>query len=451
MNKVTTAALAGLMVVTAGAQASASRWNGFGSAQAYIADVQDIFTLPGVVASHADTTYFELGAPGAALATAGSNNNLSVANNVWGGVHTKLGGGVLGLWFNRMTNTLDGIEKTGAGALALTVPDAGGALAVGAGALTTRLNATLHNQIDVLYGYNLSDATTLGLGLSRGTNGTKTETTTSGTTGSTEETNGDFGVSLGVEQKEVGPIALLEVGLQYNSRGAAYTDKAPTATNKIEATGSRIALRVGGDIAGEKGAFGRVELGFSTSSLNVKDAVDGGNPSNTFVESKNSGMGYNLGYAAGMSSDKGMGLCGLMLQGGSTSRDEAFNGFEVNKVDNSKLNLLATTAGEAKLTNWLTFRAGLESDLYYSTSNVSETGAAGATTKATTTTDAHAGTVADPNAKASMGVSLSLGDLTLDGVFNQGLLYTGPYFISGIPAAYSSQVSLTWPWGGSKN
>lgn len=446
MNKVTTAALAGLMVVTAGAQASDARWNGFGSANAYIADVQDIFTLPGVVASHADTTYFELGSLDTTVSPffGNSGNNVSIANNAWGGVHSKLAGGVLGLWFNRATTTLNGIDA------GYTVPD-GGVAPGPAGALAARLGSTLHNQIDVLYGYSLSDATTLGLGLSRGTNGTKTETTVGGTTGSTEETNGDFGVNLGVEQKEVGPIALLEVGLQYNSRGAAYTDKAPGGTNKIEANGSRINVRVGGDIAGEKGAFGRVELGFNTSSLNIKDAFNGGNPSNAFVESKNSGMGYNLGYAAGMSSDKGMGLCGLMLQGQSISRDEAYNGTEVNKTDKSKLNLLATTAGEAKLTNWLTFRAGLESDLFYSTSTVTETGASGATTKVTTTNDAHAGTAADPNAKASMGVSLSLGDLTLDGVFNQGLLYTGPYFISGLPAAYSSQVSLTWPWGGSKN
>ncbi len=447
MNKVTTAALAGLMVVTAGAQASDARWNGFGSASAYIADAQDMFTLPGVVASHADTTYFELGAnqPGAAAIAATAANNVSVANNAWGGIDSKLGNGVLGLWFNRATKTLSGVDQNYA------APDGGiGAATPLAAQLTTILNTTLHNQIDVLYGYNLSDATTLGLGLSRATNSTKTETVTTSTS-SQEYDNGDFGVSLGLEQKEVGPLALLEVGLQYNALGGGFVNKA-TNTDKINDNASRIALRVGGDIAGKDGKFGRVELGFNTSSLDIKDDFNGGNPSNAFVESKDSGMGWNVGYAMGGSMEKGMGLMGLMLQGASTSLDEAWRGGnEVNKTDNSTIDLLATTAGEVKATNWLTFRAGMESDLFYSKTNVVEQGASGSTTKTTITNDSHAGTAVDPNAKISMGVSLNLGDLTLDGVFNQGLLYTGPYFISGIPQAYSSQVALTWPWGGSKN
>ena len=61
MNKVTTAALAGLVAVTATANASMSRWNGFGAAQAYIADVQDIWTLPGVITNYKNAAYIELG------------------------------------------------------------------------------------------------------------------------------------------------------------------------------------------------------------------------------------------------------------------------------------------------------------------------------------------------------------------------------------------------------
>jgi len=439
MNKVTTAALAGLLAVTAGAQASASRWNGFGSAQAYIADVQDIFTLPGVVASHADTTYFELGngIDIAAAFTATAYNGIAPAN-VWGGVHSKLGGGVLGLWFNRVSNTISGIAG-------YTIPNAGAVLG---GAEFTAWSAaatgTLNNQIDAIYGFSLSDATTLGIGLSRATNSGKTETTVGGTTGSFDSSIGDFGISLGLEQKEVGPISLLEIGLQYSSRGNSFAQKG-TATDKVNMNGSSINLRVGGDMTGEKGMFSRVELGFATQSLGLKDEFATAPAAGSFVESKNSASMWNLGYAMGGTSDKGMGLMGLMLSGSGTSRDEAYNAAEVDKTDTSKMGLLATTAGEAKINGWLTVRAGLESNLFYSASTTTDQGAAGSTTKTIITSDAPAA-----NGKASMGTTLTFGDISIDGVLNQDLLYTGTYLVSGVPGALSSQVSLTWPWGGSK-
>jgi hypothetical protein len=439
MNKVTTAALAGLLAVTAGAQASQSRWNGFGSASAYIADVQDIFTLPGVVASHADTTYFELGGVGTGFGVPiGTNDISSNGVNAWGGVHSKLGGGVLGLWFNRLSGTISGING------GWSVPDGGVVPGPILTAFATAVSNPLRNQIDALYGFSLSDSTTLGIGVSRATNSGKAETTTAGVATSQETNIGDFGISLGVEQKEVGPISLLEIGLQYSSRGDSFVNKA-AQTDKITANGSAINLRVGGDMTGDKGMFSRIELGFATQSLGLKDELATAPAAGTFIESKNSASMWNLGYAMGGSNDKGMGLMGLMLAGSGQSRDEAFNAAEVDKTDISGMTLLATTAGEAKINGWLTVRAGLESNLFFSSSTTTEQGAAGATTKIVITSDAPA-----TNGKASMGTTLTFGDITIDGVLNQGLLFSGSYLVSGIPQALSSQVSLTWPWGGSK-
>jgi hypothetical protein len=147
--------------------------------------------------------------------------------------------------------------------LGFTIPNAGGVV-TSAGTLATLATSPLNNQFEALYGFSLSDATTLGIGISRATNSTKVEVAPSGgTTGSNENAVGDFGISLGLEQKEVGPISLLEVGLQYNSRGLSAADKG-TVTNKITGSGTGINLRVGGDMAGEGGKFSRVELGFNT-------------------------------------------------------------------------------------------------------------------------------------------------------------------------------------------
>jgi DNA-binding XRE family transcriptional regulator len=61
MNKLTTLALAGLVAVAASAVASDTRLAGFGASSAFIADVQDIWSLPAVVASNKNATYFEMG------------------------------------------------------------------------------------------------------------------------------------------------------------------------------------------------------------------------------------------------------------------------------------------------------------------------------------------------------------------------------------------------------
>jgi len=411
----------------------------------FIADVSNIFTLPGAIVDNADTTYFELGQvqPGTPVIAATATNNVSAVNNAWGGVDGKMLGGVLGVWFNRTISDLSNIN-TG-----WTPPTGGNAgAAAAAAAVSNTVQARLGNQIDLVYGYALSDSTTLGLGLSRGTNDTKTETVTTSTS-SQETDNDDYGVSLGLEQKDLGFLSLLEVGLQYNSRSGGFTNIA-AATDKITVGGSAFNVRVGGDVAGKDGAFGRIELGLNSQSLDVKDDFATAPASGNFVESKNSALAWNAGYAMGMNKDKGMGLFGLMLAGLSQDREEDNNVTAVNKFDASTLRLQASTAGEAKINSWFSVRAGLSSDLFYNTSNVTETGPSGSTTKVTVTNDAHAGTVADPNATASMGVTFNLGDITIDGVLNQGLLYTGTYLVSGIPGAVSSQVSLTWPWGGAK-
>lgn len=442
MKKITTAALAGLVAVTASANASMSRWNGFGVAKAYIADVQDIWTLPGVVASHKNTTYFELG-NGNNPGVAGLNVTGNVANNTraWGGVHTEVGPGVLGIWFNRPYGEFGNIAAGG------TVPSQN---PTGLAASTTFL--TPAQTIDLVYGFGLSENSTLGISINRANNNLKTETTTNAGTTVTEQSAGDLGFGLGLEQKGVGPIALLEVGLTFNMLGSVNTNNNGTVTNKNKRDGSDIDLRIGGDLAGDDGAFGRFEVGLNLDTRNDKTEPAATPAANSFVESKNSATAWNLGYAMGKSSDKGMGLFGLMLTGVSQSRDEAGNGTAVNKADGSSLNLVASTAAEAKVKEWLSIRAGLSSSLFYSGSVKTETGASGNTTKVTSSTDnvtqtvANGGQAATANSTATFGTSLSLGSLVIDGVLNQDLLYTGTYLVSGVPAGLSTQVSATWAW-----
>jgi hypothetical protein len=462
-----TLALTGLVAISSAAQASWSRWNGFGQANAFIADVQDIWTLPAVVASKKDTTYFEFGPaagnPGSAASTA--YNGLVAAGQAWGGAHGQLGPGVLAIWAGRPYSELGNLGgmsgAVGAPSFAGTNPTAAGALATIPSALT--------NQIDVLYGFDLSETVALGVGISRATSGTKTETKNSvaaATDGSVETSGSDLGVNLGADIKNVGPVALLEIGLQYNTRADLNTNKneftGTAGSNKNSSAGSDIDLRIGGDMTGEGGEFSRFEVQYAMDSIEFKSEADGFTPAaTTYTSLKRGGSAWLLGYAMGKGNDKGMGLGGFTLGGTSTTNDAPYGGqnlntgvalgfgAEKNSNSASTMALSFVSAGEMKAKDWLSLRAGLSTALFTSTSAVYERstagGAAAPTVKTTTTSS-----TAAPNAMVTTGASIHLGDVTIDGVLNQDVLYTWSHLVSGIAAAPFTQVSATWAWGGAK-
>lgn len=459
--KRTTLALAGLVAIAGSANASVSRLNGFGVSKVFFDDVQRIWTLPAVTASKKDSTYFEFGATAANPTSAASTayNGFVAAGQAWGGAHGQLGPGVLAIWAGRPYGEFGNLGNLNG---AIAGPVFTGTNGAAAGALA--IFGVLTNQIDVLYGFSLSDTVDLGIGISRATGGTKTENTTTVGTSVVETQGSDLGVNLGADIKNVGPIALLEIGLQYNMRSDTNTDKTATGfANKNTLSGSDIDLRVGGDMTGEGGAFSRFEVGFNSDGVEFKSEADGLVPTaTTYTSLKRSGMGWGLGYAMGKSNDKGMGLGGLILTGLSTSNTAPYLGLnlntgaataatapEVNKNENSNLMLLFVSAGEVKAKDWLSLRAGISTALYASTSatyELSTTNAAGAPTVKTVITS---GTAA-PNATVTTGASIHLGDITIDGLLNQDFLYTWGNLVSGIAAAPFAQVSATWAWGGAK-
>jgi len=432
MKKATALTLAGLMAISSVASASMSRWNGFGQSSLFIGDVQDIWTLPAVVASNANATYFEFGNGGGTDYTNFGYNNLP--GTAWGGAHMTLGPGVLAIWGGRPFNELSNINGGS------SVPNANG----GTGTTPSSSFNTPDQMIDLIYGFNVGEGLALGVGINRGTAGSKTEVVSGGTTTVSDNSTSDFGISLGADIKGLGPIALLEIGLQFNNTAGANIENDGTTTNKITLGGSDLDLRIGADIKGEKNGFQRIEVGVNTDSLTFKTEPGDAAPANSFIESKNGAMAWNLGWASGMSSDKGMGLGGFILTGLSQDRSEPFNAAEVDKFNSSAMTLAFVCAGEGKVKDWITARAGLSSNLWASNSTIVEVGPAGSTTKVTST---NGGTA---NTTISTGLSLVFGDITLDGVLNQDLLYTGSYLVSGIPAGLFSQVSATWGWGGSK-
>jgi hypothetical protein len=438
MNKVTTAALAGLVAVTATANASMSRWNGFGAANAYIADVQDIWSLPGVVASHKNTSYFEFGTAAAPNVSGGVSNNPA---GTWGGVHSALGPGVLGIWVGRGQNAnvaaayaanTTNFFTTGNFApgtftnLGLTAPGGANAAAMNSAVGTT-------GRVDILYGFAISDTVELGVLLSRANRNAKQENV-GNVSGSVDSVDaGALGLGLGAELKELAIFKLLEIGLTFDSDSILASTKTTAGEDKLEFSASNIGLRVGGDIDGGEGKFGRAELGYSTSGSNSKNGVTSATVATGDKEFKYNAMGWNLGYAMGKSGDKGMGLMGLMLMGtGSSMESDGPN----TKSDAGSLALQLTSAGEAKVKEWLTARAGIAANLYQSSS---ATGAGAVNPTKTSTSNNGATTI-------STGLSATFGDVVIDGVLNQDVLYTGTFLISGVAESLFGQVSATWGW-----
>lgn len=420
MNKVSTLALAGLVAVTATTNASMARKNGFGDiGAAFIADVQDIWTLPGVVTNYKDALYSELGGG-------------SYSQNVWGGAHFTLGPGVLAVWGNRPYNEGGFYGEFVPGSFGFNDPQ---------------------DNIDLVYGWALSEETTLAVGLNRAASFEEQKEKNPGTDYVDTFTSNDLGLTLGLEQKNVGPIALLEVGLQYNMFGnsATYKETLPsTVDQKRTISGTDLDLRVGGDMVGEDGAFSRVELGLNMDSASGKIEDANPVPAPGYLESKFSGFGYNLGYAAGKSSDKGLGLVGIMLSSRSDVQEgvnEDGIGFN-HKRAYSMFKLTGGFAAESKVNNWLTIRGGLTHNLLHSTTR-ERTNNTGGVADVATDSESFYGSWFDlyggQPAEASFGFSATVGSVTFDAELDQDLLWNGPYLLTGSGSgALSTDLSATW-------
>jgi len=447
MKKLTTVALAGAMVAAASfASASATRSTGFGQASLFIGDIQDFQTLPQTVASNPNATYMEFGPQYNYDAYNDEFNNNpgtpvdSSINNPWGGVDMTVGPGVLSVWGNRpvtLGNNLnfgDGFNSTNGG----NGVDPG-----------TNFARPRH-QVDIIYGMNVSDKLAIGVGINTASN--NFDQTTSNTTNPTTKVNNDasdFGISLGADLKELGPLDAVQIGLQWTGAGAQTENNNGTYDNKNSLTDSIINLRVGVDIKGDKGMFQRGELGVNLENGEQKSKPQTAPAAQSWVDNTASWTSLTLGWAMGMSGEKGMGLSGLILnwwgqhsdspfeQGAYAGSDEAY--------DWNGTSLTLVSAGEAKVNSWLTSRAGLSETLWANGSYQDKY--TNSTTNTTTYKQAYDGNY---NTVLTLGLSYNIGDITVDGALNQDLLFNGPFFTNGIPTQLFSQVSATWNWGAGK-
>lgn len=419
MKKGAILALAGLMAVSA-AHAS-NRSAAFGSTGLYIADPSDRDTLPQTV----------------------NGTNFTTDDFGYIGLSSDLLGGTLYVGFGRGSWNFSSLFNSYNSFVGNLDSTSGYYNTYAPGGAYSNMNFgnwwgsnDVDGITDLIYAMNLNDSVRLGVGLSYGANN-ESETYKYEEPGTPDnnydyfQTNGLMGLNLGADLKEVGPIKVLQIGLQYTMLNETinynYTTAGTKYALKNAINDTVINVRVGGDLAGENGAFGRFELGLNSESWNQKaDYGTATIPANSFVEPKQSASGLTLGYAAGKSGDKGMIIASATINGRTLGYDNAnISGAQTNdKWDEGYLTLNVGSAGEYNFNSWLVLRGGFDANILtgggekYTYTDSNNNLNSYTETYSYNNDDIFGGT------NTNLGATVKFGNFTVDGTINTNLLYS---------------------------
>ncbi len=286
---------------------------------------------------------------------------------------------------------------------------------------------------DLLYATDLSDSLRLGLGLSWGvtTNQDYTYEEPSDANAKTvsKYSANIFGVSLGADFKDLGPIKLLQTGVRYQNYGQLNSEEefstGASILNKVTLDTTRMSIRVAGSL-GEAGSISQFELSADQDTGSQKNQYQVAVP---FLEGKEWYQQFTAGYAIGTSSEKGMFLLGAALQGWVSGYSEE------NNTPNTKfdwqqgyLSLVAMAAAEGNVNSWLELRGGVDANVM---------GGGGLTqnnTNSVTPASNYKYTFTYANqygANLNIGTTLKFGNFSMDSAINADWLAYGPYLLSG--------------------
>jgi hypothetical protein len=427
MKKGAILALAGLMAASA-SYATEERAGGFGRVSLFLADSSDWKSLPQTVNGNSIT--FE-----------GIDGNLD-----WMGINKDVFGGSLGVYNGRDSWDIFSGSVSG---FNIANPVNGG-------------DPTPDNQYgqqdvtdltDLIFAINLSDAARLAVGLTWGNNINNiydySEPSNANNYYKANFSSSVTGISLGADLKELGPIAVLQIGLQYHMWNQLNSEDYYTTQNtlnKVTIDNTKIALRVGGDLAGENGAFGRFELGVAMEGSEQKSAYQTALPANSFEKVTGSQNDYILGYASGISGDKGMIVVGVALTG-QTSGWEAKNYFgamQDGKMEEGEAAVVVSAGGEANYNSWVTLRGGVDANV------LGGSGEKFTYTDGNTPANNYTDTYTYDNqfgANLNLGATVRFGNFAVDGTVNQAWVVEGPDFLSGAGEDIFFGASVTYALG----
>lgn len=424
------------------AHATLAADEGLGAASAFMVNDASYTSFPQVVDAYKGATYFEFGIASPLSPSAAPDGSPGNAASAWGGADIPFGAGALGVWVGRPDGDFAGLygesRLDAAGLATGFAPGMDRLAGLGGISASSTVDAfygaePAQARVDLIYAFDFTDRLRLAVGLNRAASDQQVDF---GSDGYDAYTADNLGLSLGADYKGLPYIKLLQLGLQVNEESLLADANISGTDNKLASSAQGFDLRAGADIPAGDGSFGRAELGLKSGTLSVQSEAGADADGND----RGGATEYRLGYALGETQDRGMGLCGLMVHG-SAGNDDG-----VNSISYNTLNVVLSTAGEMKLKEWLTARAGLSGSLYSqgAVSVVRGSGATPAYSAADSSLADGAGSVAPAGAaQVSLGLSLNLGSITVDGGLNQNLLYSGSARVGNEPGA---RVSMVWDW-----
>lgn len=386
---------------------------------------------------------------------------LSSAYTGFGGATFDLGGSALGIYAGN--NAVVGAFFSSVSNFILTKISGTLKSTATIGSNNYTLNNTVgnpDNQLLALYGLGLEG---LNIGIGLGYSASSVNEASKTTYVAKDEISGsqsEIDILLGASLKgDMGIDIGISVGLPSSTNKvvaqrwvAADQVSKPDNEDLVEASGMDLGIAaravMGGDLIANLG-FGMTS-GKITAKLK-KDNNDNDNWTDTGdvngeISGETSSMSVGLGVAKLLKANNINIISGLNLAySNSTDKSgkikdniNSNNDKKGSETTTSGISINANIAAEAKLNETWSARVGAQKGIFGTSSTTSKD------LDKLTETNSSSDTTSAP--VISMGASCVVGNLTIDGVIEQALLFDGPYFIGGNANGMASKISVKYNW-----
>ncbi|MCX7698877.1 MAG: hypothetical protein N2114_05375 [Candidatus Goldbacteria bacterium] len=260
---------------------------------------------------------------------------------------------------------------------------------------------------------------------------------------------GDMGIDIGIS---VGLPSTTNKVVDQRWDSATQSSKEDNQ-DLVEASGMDLGIAaravMGGDLIANLGfgmQSGKLTANFKKDGNNDGDWDDSGTDTKIEISGESSGMNVNLGVAKLIKANNVNVITGLTLGYSSSTNKGGIIKDKLNSANDKKgtedtssgIDVVVNVAAEAKLNETWSARVGAEKGIFGTSSTTSKN------LDNLTETNSSSDTTSAP--VISMGASCVVGNLTIDGVIQQALLFDGPYFIGGYPNGMASQISVKYNW-----
>src|ERR1035437_9980226 len=319
------------------------------------------------------------------------------------------------------------------------------------------------NSTGAIYGLDMKGMS-LGFGLTYGTIGTKNTTgaingNVGGSYGYAAPGHGmNFGIVAGLGVN-LGKNMPLDLGLRLNIPSYYTTDTVAinatgVKTNQNQTGKTGIELAVDGRITLPGDMMANVGVSLINSTNLILVETFNGVSGTMLTHTEDATAGTNIGFTIGVEKTVQVGSAMVIF-----GLDPFFNSNSTTETNANKMpggvklagdNLVGTTTikiplyvgVENKLNETWLLRGGVSKNVWDLTSTVTK----GKDIAGNVTSNTTADVTADAAPAFTIGFGAKFGEVSIDGNVATSLLTNGPYFITGAPSAFASEIAISYNW-----